>query len=721
MPQTFQPKTPHSMVSEQAPSPMDFNIKDLLLLKSLLKLPESEQSQIRQIIKGLLYRQEGRFQKKMGQALFHLLEASEAEKDFYQSFQQLMPSEQQQVVQYLKQLRQPLKASSEEDPAGPSASQALLPASVKINNVLESLPLAEHAEAKAVDDSKETVSTAAETDPLELLKELGLEPTNILPKALTFREKFSLWNWFHAKQSQFLEGFQIHQFKLFRKSFVWLLPLMLFAGIAAVDTFVDLVLFWPEGKDLSTFFHLDRQAAMQILAGINRSMNQILGACMIALVIALPLIANLYTPRLVSTFSKDPITLITLILMVMNNGNTIWTLYIFNYVEVPVFQVYSCILLFVVCVVMMIPYFLKILHYLDPYFLILSLETEIHEEFEKLQANSEFSSESRTHILDQLSTLNNMIMKGLSRNDREMATEGIRAEHRILDAYASIKKKMPEEWQEIDYSTFIGMSTRGVEEVTRRRIWFELYLMHFMLRVFIRSLKIMPELCSAISELLYRTAIKYMNSGEPETMRLCMVFFNTFLGEGIRNKATDSIHNVFYQYRLFAEMSLSMDNIILCEAAENFRKYSWMAAENNLWQIRDTALYDLVHLAYVAKNYAGDEEAYQVLCQKILDFDPFKYPEETNSILKAHLIFAGLLVSHGEETLLQQLWPYFYKIPKERLQIYYTDLLIYNEKIQPEITDRFVSSAYLSEEQSLLVREVFQLLGITGGASCPAP
>lgn len=641
-------------------------------------------------------------------------ETSASALALFDHFQQHFPNQKQRSLRFLRQW----KERDTDDTQAETIADDLKSSGETIEEptVIEEPTIISEAEAAP---AMETDSAADAADAqLALLAELGIGADAIdIPAPAGESESFAgkIKKELRSVYRNTMGKIKGNQFArtILQKSAVWVVPIMVFVGIVAIDAIIDFYILLSKGRDVSSFFLLERSTSLQTLSGLNRSMNQILGACMFALVIALPLTAALYTPRLVTTLTNNRITVLTLTLLIINNGNTIWTIHSFNYVYLPYFQVYTCMFLFFVCIIIAIPYFLNILQHLDPYFIIKRLGDEVHSYIKHITEAPSYRDIDRQKIQERLTIINHMILKATDRMDRELAIEGIRTQKRMLDFYAPLKSKMPQQWMEVDYFTFIGMSTIGVEVVNQKHIWLELYILKSMLKVFTVSLQRLPDLASAVSELVYQIGMKFMNTNDHEVMDLCMRFFNTFLSEAIEERDITSIHSVLYQYRLFAEMTLSVGSETICAAAESFRKYSQVAANRKLSQVRDTALYDLVHLAYVAKTYAGDEEAFQALCNAILSYEIDEYPEEASSIAKAKLIFAGFLISIQEQTVLDRLWAQIDKIPEEHLKRYHNDLLVFNEKIQPEITDRFISSAYLREEQAPSVEEVFRLLGVT--------
>ncbi len=489
--------------------------------------------------------------------------------------------------------------------------------------------------------------------------------------------------------------------------YIWVGSIGLFFLVYLLATLIDFAIHgtWGFGSG-----HLEHDAAYHTVQALSRSLGQALGIALTCLAIALPVTANLYTPRLIKLFMTDRFNLVMLGLITLAMSHNVWGYYALRHTGSMEFELYVTLVLFFLSFTLMISYFRHMAKYFTPSFLLVRMEQDIMKTLRRIQTTREYRNAMRIHILINLDNIGNMVLKSIYRSDREVALAGIHVFRRLFDEYTDLKSEMPDAWMELDYSRFPGMSTEGLTEVNSRKIWFELLILRYMARAFSSSLNLMQDLVSEVAAQNQHVGLMALLKEDQEVVSLCIRSFNTYLTHAIEQRDTLSVHNVLYQYINFAEMLISFDPVLLRNVTRHIRFHTVRSARRKMANVVDTSIYELIQLAYSVKA-ARQDDIYDYICDTIISIDISFSPREAEALIRAKLVFAAMLGELEDAIHLHLIHPQLESIPRERLAHLYDELLIKNEKIQSEVTDRFISLSYLRPGQHAALKSIFRDLG----------
>ena len=102
------------------------------------------------------------------------------------------------------------------------------------------------------------------------------------------------------------------------------------------------------------------------IANISRTLNQLIAVVIMALAIAVPLTANMYTPKLLEIFLGDRLNRIVLGLILFSTVNTLWVAARVANGRVPRFGVVLTFVLLLACFAVLVPYFFYVFRFLHP-------------------------------------------------------------------------------------------------------------------------------------------------------------------------------------------------------------------------------------------------------------------------------------------------------------------------------------------------------------------
>ena len=220
-----------------------------------------------------------------------------------------------------------------------------------------------------------------------------------------------------------------------------------------------------------------------------RAYNNVLAMLIATIGLAIPLTANMHTPKLIEMFLRDRINRWVLSFMAFGAAHVLWVDYIIGPKFAPTWAIALAVFFAIVGWALLMPYFFYVVRFVDPSRLIIRLREDAH-------ATSSSRSPTRTrdpqHAQTEISTrvdqIGTIIIKSLDRNDRDVAAEGAWAIKVLLDHYDKHKSRMPKEWFVVDRADFVGLSDEALEMLTETRTWYEMKCLQQIEHGFLRAL-----------------------------------------------------------------------------------------------------------------------------------------------------------------------------------------------------------------------------------------
>jgi len=433
-----------------------------------------------------------------------------------------------------------------------------------------------------------------------------------------------------------------------RAGFVrWLLVVFaVFAAIFSVEFFAEWFRLGRPGASEMSWAGVNNAKLVDVLSPMARAYNNILAMLLATIGLAIPLTANMHTPKLIEMFLRDRLNQFMLLIMALGAANVLFVAHLIGPEFAPVWAIRVAVYGALLGWAMLIPYFFYVVRFLDPSHVILRLRDQTLRTIKKA-ARGRGNIAARKHQLEQLiDQIGTITLKSLDRADRGVAREGIWAFKQILDGYGTRKAKMTDAWYRVDRGDFIGFSDEAIDIVNESRTWVEMKALSQMYLAYQRALSKAPDTVSSISDATRVIALRAHERGDTALVSLSIRFFNNFLREAIKNRDTHAVYDVFHEYRLLVHV-FDNEPDRLREIARYFRYYSQLARAAGLVFAPQLAAFDLgyvVRRAYEASSPAASD---------LLDV-ALKMPHDNDQSLrslavKAKLILGGFLLEIGRE------------------------------------------------------------------------
>ncbi len=398
-------------------------------------------------------------------------------------------------------------------------------------------------------------------------------------------------------------------------------PLRLFSRVIGIlivilitATAIDL---WYSGVRLDELSASPLQMRT-LTSTVSRAFNNLMAMVMAFIALAVPLTANMYTPKLVEIFLRDRVNVVVLLFFAVLGAHALFVQAILFDQWTPGVHLAVSTGAIVLGYTILVPYYFYVLGFLDPDRIIERVSARVTDEYPAIVAGERDDATARTRLHDRVENLGNIILRAIGRADRDVALSAIRSLRKAIDSYHEIKPTIGDSWFEVDRDLFVGLSTEAIELMQRDRTWVEHERLSQLRLAYRSALATMPDVVSAISNVTREVAVLAASRNDRQLVTLCVRFFNTFLRAGIRNADVHAIYDVFHQYRQLARELLNTHPDIAIEIGRHFLYYARFAHFQKMPFVHELAAQEVSEIARSA--YDCDAEGRRELIEVFLAF-----------------------------------------------------------------------------------------------------
>jgi hypothetical protein len=453
---------------------------------------------------------------------------------------------------------------------------------------------------------------------------------------------------------------------------------------------------------IEIFRALDGSAVMARMAGttISRAYNVLVSMVLTSIALAIPITANMYTPKLIEIFIKDKVNIAVLAFFVLSSAQAIWSTQATwdrgpletaggVYPRVSLWLAFESITL---GWAILIPYFYYVFRFLSPTNIIARVSELVTEEFDAIPREGGDIEEAQRELEQRILNLGNVILRAVDRADRDVTLDAIRALKRVMVDYETRKDRLPPAWFDVAADLFVGLSHEAIELIRKERIWVEQKCLHQLALAYNASLVKMPDAVSAISDVTRELVLNAESQHDPGTLELGVRYFNTFLREAVKKKDVHAIFDIFYQYKELARDLFGTHAGTALAIGRHIKYYADFARMNGLAFIYELACYEIASML----EWAWDRKvpARRELFDILLSFDAI--PGSVR-LARAKTIAGAMFRERGAEEEERLLAEHLAGLPKGLLEQALRDLLSTTNPIFWEVTDRQTNIDYIPE------------------------
>lgn len=469
---------------------------------------------------------------------------------------------------------------------------------------------------------------------------------------------------------------------------------------------------------------LDGSAALARSSGttISRAYNVLVSLVITSIALAVPLTANMYTPKLIDIFISDRVNVAVLTFFVLSAAHAIWTAHATwdqGSALRDIGGFYPRVALWVGFETMtmgwsmVIPYLLYALRCLHPGNIISRVSAQVTAQFDRIPRDPDGSFEEvQIDLEQQIQHMGNVMLRAVDRADRDVALDSIHALQSVLVLYQTAKRDLPALWYKVPESLFIGASKEGIQLMRDQRIWVEQKCLHQLALVYNSALTKMQDAISSISYVSRQLALHADTQNDAATLNLGVRFINTFIREAIKRKDVHAIFDIFHQYRELANELVERRGSVVLEISRHLTYYAELARLAGLSFIYELAAYDLENM--VEHAYEKKATVREEMLGLLLSLDAL--PTSTR-IVKAKLLAGGYFRAHGLTEEAARIRGHLSVLPRELVERSVRDLVETQSPVFWEVTDRQTNIDYVDEERRRQIQVLVASIEFGGKAA----
>lgn len=491
------------------------------------------------------------------------------------------------------------------------------------------------------------------------------------------------------------------------------------AVMTAVSSSIYLTTFFIDGgaevSMLKLLFEAENAGAFE---GLPEVVAALLGVAVTVVAIVVELAANRYTPRITQLFVHSATNRSILALFVVTALLCIWVSLTGASREfVPKWGVVVTVFAITACVLLLLPYFAFVFHFLDPINIInrmvLSSLVCIDHAVGRRDAAVFEAKKGCVRGIEQLA---DVALNAIEHKDKGICMHAVDGLGVLARDYLARKTKLPDAWFRMedelrDNADFVSMDERVLSDVESRRFWVEMKILRQYQMLYGETLNKMRDINYLIASNTRKIAERAMEEGQKEVTDLSVKFFNTFLRFTINGRDVRTAYNVLNQYRRLAEQALRLeDDETAAEIGRRFKYYGQLGFSMGLPFVLETTAYDLCALVEAAFEIRSD--CHDELLGIFLELD--KEAEENHEleaslrgVRKAQIKLAGFYLDKGARALAKAIQEDMQRELPSRLRSIRWELESIKTEDFWEISDRGVNFDYLEPKRRAMLDEFF--------------
>lgn len=483
---------------------------------------------------------------------------------------------------------------------------------------------------------------------------------------------------------------------------------------ATAFLFFSLEFFWEwdrldkPGYDQLSFQNVnDNVKLVDVLSPVARAFNNMLAMLIAAVGLAIPLTANMHTPKLIEMFLRDKVNRIMLIFGAIGAAHVLWVAYLIGPKFAPMWAYRLAVFGAMTGWLLFIPYFFYVIRFLDPSNILARLKYDVKRDVERALHGKNEVGPAHDRVRDAMQQIGTIVLKSIDRADRGVAAEGIWSFKQMLDHYRQLKNKLPPAWFHVERRDLVGLSPEALDLLNVEGIWLEHAALWQLYLCYLNALTKAPDTLSALSDTVRVIGSRAHADGDERVLELTVRIFNNFLREAIKKKDAHAIYDLLYQYRRLALDLLNRPEL-LEKIGFYLRRYSEVAIASGIDFMPQMLVFDLLEI--VEQAYEKRCAAAPTLLREIL---AIRHIGPSGSYLigiKGKVILGARLMEMGLVAEAEQVRMVLSDVAPEALRRAEKDLLTLKERVFWEVTDRQINFEYIPPERLDSVRKFFAMM-----------
>lgn len=433
-----------------------------------------------------------------------------------------------------------------------------------------------------------------------------------------------------------------------------------------------------------------------------RAINNLVALILTFIALAIPITANMYTPRLIQLFVMDRVNMAALAISGILGAHSIFAASMSFDAFLSPLALATLAVGAIGLWILLIPYYFYVLRFLDPTTIIILVTREITNEMRSIVARRRPVAEAQERLDAAITHLGSVILRAVDRGDRDVAIAAIRALHGVMAEYGRLKPQIDRAFFKVTEDLFSGMPSAAIDLVSQEEVWVERKLLNQLSLAYTSALTRMPDAVGAICDALKDTAVALSEAKAARpTLALVVRFQNTLLREGIKRKDVHALYDSLYHYKSLARKLMKDHPDIATEMADHLRYYAEYAIESGMPFAYELVSYELADVAeWGFENGLAPARAYH---ERLLEMDG---ATTRVRLVKSRLILASYFKRKGLDVELTRTVASLDGVPAGLLERARDGILRARERAFREVTERQLDFDFVDDARKQSVREI---------------
>ncbi len=513
-----------------------------------------------------------------------------------------------------------------------------------------------------------------------------------------------------------------------RKLSYWIVPFV----VQTVMCFVLIIITYLIDKNtdgralnagLNHFLNDDVGVLANVLGGLTQVAPAILGLAITVIAIIVEMASNKYSAKVMDLFVNDPINFAVMTLFVVTSINSLWVAHIPTQTFFPFVSMMLNVILIIISLLIVIPYFYNIFNFLHPNNFIKYVEFQTMKVFDTLLKTQDDTKvdELKGKLHENIDFIGDIAINSVVQGDRAVSQYCAGILKEICIYYDGVKKNLPPTFfklshRELEDPDFIDFSDFVTSTIEQKQIWFERKILRMLEIIFNMSRENLRTVASGVLLDTMRIGQKACEEKDRNLIFTVMQQYNTFLRYAINNNDPRTAFNILEHYRNFGESLMPVLPDEVEKVVFYFRYYALEAQKRHVLFILETAAHDISRL--VEEAYELNAPIHKELLQQFLKLDQPLEESDSKQITQQEMSLIGVRLAQVKLAA--------YYIMKNRID--YAKLIFEDLRVEPmsrintirdminmssseeywEMTGRGVNFFYVSPEQRESLTKFFE-------------
>ena len=426
--------------------------------------------------------------------------------------------------------------------------------------------------------------------------------------------------------------------------------------------------------------------------------------------LAIPITANLYTPKLIEIFIRDRINLFVIC--------TCAILAAHNLLAVSLsFDQWTAQLPFAIAVagaivgwLLLLPYYFYVVSFIDPLTIIKRVHRSLMHEIADTVRGQHSVAVSQERVNQKIHNLGSVLLRAADRADRDVILDTVRTHILELTRIREVKPRLPAEFFRVSNDLLAGMTGDATDILSEARIWIEHQIASQLVLAFKSVLVKMPDGVSAMAQAVKNAAHEESCLRNDEVFHLLVRVLNSFTREAIKKKGNGSVCDVIYSYKALVRRLLGDRPEEVPRMVRYMRFYAEFARAQGLPFVYERLSYELGELT--ERAYEGTAAPARELLDAVLAFEG---AEQSVGLVKSRATLAGYFLERGFSQELELVAASLRNATPSVVEQAKRDIVSVQDRVFWELNDRGANFDFVEPQRRTRVIEVFDRLIAVGG------